>query len=109
MKTEQAGTAEETKRRKARVCSTKEKTQAVLSLWSGRRSASGLCKELSVPWAILNGWEKRALQGMLTALDPEWKKPEEGPLKLSSRLERLFEQAVKPAAEAAQETTANQA
>lgn len=93
---EAAGTVTETRRRKTRVYSAKEKIQAVLSLWSGRRNASALMKELQVPWGILNGWEKRALTGILMALDPKWKQKEEGPLSLPGRLERLMEQTVNP-------------
>ena len=85
------------KRRNLRF-SAKEKSQAVLALWSGRRSASGLAKELGAPWAVINGWEKRALSGMLTALDPTWRQPEEKKLALPGRLERLLEQTVKPEA-----------
>jgi transposase-like protein len=83
------------KRRNLRF-NAKEKSQAVLALWSGRRSASGLAKELGVPWAVINGWEKRALAGMLTALDPTWRQPEEKKLELSGRLERLLDQTVTP-------------
>jgi len=89
--------ASEPKKRNTRVFTAKEKCQAVLALWSGRRSAAALTKELGVPWAILNLWEKRALAGALTALDPLWKQPEEGPLRLPNRLERLMEQTLKPA------------
>lgn len=97
MKQVQAVTVEGRKRRQQKVFSVKEKSQSVLALWSGRRSASTLMKELGVPWGVLNSWEKRALNGMLTALDPTWKQPEEGQLKLSGRLERLMEQTLKPA------------
>lgn len=85
------------KRRRSRMFSAKEKAQAVLSLWSGRRHASALMKELAVPWGILNQWEKRALMGMLTALDPTWKRAEEGQPSLPQRLEKLIEQTMKPA------------
>ncbi|NLG35651.1 MAG: hypothetical protein GX548_09895 [Lentisphaerae bacterium] len=97
MKTEAetVGTGVPCKRRHLRF-SAKEKSQAVLALWSGRRSASGLAKEMEVPWAVINGWEKRALSGMLTALDPTWRQPEEKKLELPGRLERLLEQTVKP-------------
>lgn len=97
MKPEQAAGAEPKKRR-GRVYSAQEKAQAVLALWSGRRNPSALTKELGVPWAILNGWEKRALSGMLTGLDPRGKPAEEGPPRLPSRLEKLIEQTLKPAA-----------
>jgi len=100
MKQEQA-TAGEGRKRRAKMHSAKEKSQAVLSLWSGRRNASSLMKELGVAWGVLNSWEKRALTGMLTALDPTWKQPEEGPLGLPSRVERLMAQTLNPAPEPA--------
>jgi len=95
MKQEQAAGTEPRKRR-TRVFSAKEKTQAVLALWSGRRSPSALTRELDVPWAIINTWEKRALTGMLTALDPTWKQAEEGQPTLPRRLEKLIGQTLKP-------------
>ena len=79
------------RRRRTRTYSAKEKSQAVLSLWSGRRNASALMKSMEVPWAVLNNWEKRALTGMLRALDPEWQKPAEGSA-LPPRVERLMKQ-----------------
>lgn len=97
---ESRGTVTETRRRKTRVYSAKEKSRAVLSLWSGRRNAASLMKELGVAWGVLNSWEKRALSGMLTALDPTWKQPEAGPLRLPVRVERLLEQTLNPAPEA---------
>ena len=71
----EAGSQQRERNREAasREHSAKEKAQAVLALWSGRRSPSALSKELEVPWAVINTWEKRALSGMLTALDPNWK------------------------------------
>lgn len=91
-------TAEERTRRKRRTYSAKEKSQAVLALWSGRRNTAAVMKELEVPCGVLNGWEKRAINGILTALDPMWKQPEEGALKLPSRLERLMEETLRPVA-----------
>ena len=99
MKQEQAA-GTESKRRRSRVYSAKEKTQAVLALWSGRRSPSALTRELEVPWAVINTWEKRAFTGMLTALDPTWKQAEEEHPSLPRRLERLIGQTLKPAATA---------
>jgi transposase-like protein len=97
MKQEQAAGTEPRKRR-SRVFSAKEKAQAVLALWSGRRNPSALTRELDVPWAIINTWEKRALMGMLTALDPTWKQAEDAQPSLPSRLEKLIEQTLKPGA-----------
>lgn len=97
MKAEATAEASPRKRRRTRTFSAREKSQAVLSLWSGRRNASTLMKELEVPWAVLNGWEKRALTGMLTALDPTWTQTEEEPLRLPNRLEKLMDRTLKPA------------
>lgn len=97
MKQEPA-TGAESRKRQSRVYSAKEKTQAVLALWSGRRSPSALTRELEVPWAIIHTWEKRALTGMLTALDPTWKRTGEGQPSLPRRLERLIGQTLKPVA-----------
>lgn len=100
MKQEQA-TAGQPRKRQTKVYSAKEKSQAVLALWSGRRNAASLMKELGVAWGVLNSWEKRALTGMLTALDPTWKQPESESLRLPSRVERLMEQTLNPAPEPA--------
>ena len=88
------------RRQSSRVYSAKEKAQAVLALWSGRRNPSTLTKELAVPWAAINTWEKRALAGMLTALDPSWKQAVEEQPNLPRRVEKLIEQTLKPAAAA---------
>jgi hypothetical protein len=85
-------------KRTTRVCSARDKAQAVLALWSGRRSPSSLTKELNVPWAAINTWEKRALSGMLTALDPTWKQATAEQPSLPRRVEKLIEQTLKPAA-----------
>ena len=83
MKQEQA-VGEEQKKRPNRVYSAKEKAQAVLALWSGRRNPAALMKELELSWGIINTWEKRALAGMLTALDPTWKQAEEAQRRLNA-------------------------
>ena len=88
---------ETVRRRRTRTYSAKEKSQAVLSLWSGRRSAASLMKAMDVPWALLNNWEKRALTGMLSALDPTWQQPAQSSA-LPPRVERLLQQTLEPAA-----------
>ena len=85
------------RRRRTRTYSAKEKSQAVLALWSGRRSASSLMKAMDVPWAVLNHWEKRALAGMLSALDPTWQQSTQSSA-LPPRVERLLLQTLEPAA-----------
>jgi transposase-like protein len=62
----------EEKRRKARrMHGAREKAAAVLSVWSGRRNPSRVCRDLGVSWGIVNSWEKKALCGMLKALGGE--------------------------------------
>lgn len=90
---EETGQEPARKRRPARVCSAKEKSRAVLALWSGRRKAAVLCRELGVSWTVLNSWEQRALAGMLTALDPRWKQGVGSPQELPERVERLLVEA----------------
>ena len=98
MKQEQS-VSTEGKKKQRRIFSAREKSQAVLALWSGRRNASGLMKEMKVAWGALNGWEKQALMGMLTALDPTWQQPEEREMRLPERVERLMEKTLKQAPE----------
>lgn len=65
-----------------------EKCQAVLSVWTEKRSPSEACKALSVPWTVLQYWQKRAMEGMLQALEPRVNL-EKGPA-LSPRLQALL-------------------
>ena len=103
MKVEAVGSVGERKRKPQRLFGAKEKSQAVLSLWSGRRSAAALMKELQVPWGVLHGWEQRAIHGILTALDPGWKQTKETVSNLPSRVEKLIERTLpKPQAPEAQ-------
>ena len=55
-------------------------------------------RELEVPWAAINTWEKKSLNGMLTALDPTWQQAAEDRPSLPRRVEKLIEQTLKPAA-----------
>lgn len=96
MKQEQA-TGSKERKRVCRVHSAKEKAAAVLAVWSGRRSPSALTKEMGVPWVAINQWEKRALSGMLSALDPTWKRDGEDQPSLPRRVEKLIENTMKPA------------
>lgn len=84
------------KKRTVRMFSAKEKAQAVLSLWSGRRGASALMKEMAVPWGVLHGWEQRAIGGILTALDPGWQQTAEKTVGLLPRVERLIAKTLVP-------------
>ena len=82
----------EAKLRKERtVHSAQIKCQAVLSLWTGRRRLSELCRELNVPANLIMGWQERAMEGMLTTLEPRTRRQEDrGPI-LADRLQRMLE------------------
>lgn len=66
-----------------------EKCRAVLSIWTERRKPSEVCRELSVPWMVLSQWQKRAMEGMLQALEPRVSL-DKGPA-LSRRLQAMLE------------------
>lgn len=66
-----------------------EKCRAVLSIWTERRKPSAICRELRVPWMVLSQWQKRAMEGMLQALEPRVSL-DKGPA-LSPRLQTLLE------------------
>ena len=78
-------------RKERTVRSAREKCQAVLSLWTGRRRPSEICRELGVPANLLNSWQERAMEGMLGALEPRTRRQEDrGPM-LDPRMEKLLE------------------
>ncbi|MBU4460775.1 MAG: hypothetical protein KJ579_09430 [Verrucomicrobia bacterium] len=78
-------------RKERTVRSAREKCQAVLSLWTGRRRPSEICREMEVPSNLLNCWQERAMEGMLGALEPRTRRQEDrGPM-LAPRMERLLE------------------
>jgi hypothetical protein len=66
-----------------------EKCQAVLSIWTERRKPSAICREMQVPWMVLAQWQKRAMEGMLQALEPRVSL-DKGPA-LSPRLQTMLE------------------
>ena len=80
-----------TKRRSAHRHTALEKCQAVLSVWSERRTTTQVCRDMKVSWTVLNSWQDLALEGMLRALEP---KKQTGPDKadvLSARLRKRLE------------------
>ena len=66
-----------------------ERCRAVLAVWTERRKAAEVCRELSVPPPVFGKWQERALEGMLQALEPRVNL-EKGAA-LSSRLQRFLE------------------
>lgn len=88
---------EEKKRRIRKVYSGKEKSQAVLSLWAGRRNPSAISRELGMAATTLDGWQRRALKGMLKALGPgEWRAENTTGLQLPEMLERVVAETLGP-------------
>ena len=78
-------------KRERRVYNAREKCQAVLALWTGRRRPSEICRELNIPSNLLSGWQERAMEGILKALEPQSRRQEErGPM-LPPRMEKLLE------------------
>jgi transposase-like protein len=65
-----------------------EKCRAVLAVWTERRRPAEVCRELGIPWMVLSEWQKRAMEGMLQALEPRVKLGK-GPA-LSPRLQSML-------------------
>ena len=47
-----------------------QKAQAVLEVWTERKKPADICRSLGIRWTILDQWQKRAMEGMLQALEP---------------------------------------
>jgi transposase-like protein len=69
--------------------SAEEKCRAVLSVWSERRKASAVCKELGIQPALLTHWQERAMEAMLRALEPKTHSGQSLPA-LGPRLQKLL-------------------
>ena len=67
-----------------------QRVQAVLAIWTERRRPVEVCRELAITDKVLSQWVKRALSGMLKALEAQ-SRLEAGPA-LSPKLERLLAQ-----------------
>ena len=81
-------TAEAKTKREPLPYSAQQRVQAVLSIWSERRHTREVCRELAIHASVLYGWERRALQAMLKALEPATR--QEAEPALSPKLERLL-------------------
>jgi hypothetical protein len=91
MTTQEKTTTTQVRRQPAKVYAAKEKAQAILSVWSGRRKPSAVSKAMGINWGILNMWEKLAITGILKSLGAEEQElTEQQGLSLGSRLERLL-------------------
>jgi hypothetical protein len=79
------------RQRPLRQWTAREKTEAVLALWTERRKPSEICKELEIGWTTLDNWQRRALEAMLRVLEPRERKAEERPAALTTRLQQLLQ------------------
>ncbi len=61
---------EDQKGRRVTGHTAEEKCRAVLSVWTEKRKTGEVCREMGVPWSVLNHWQERAMEGMLLALQP---------------------------------------
>ena len=72
-----------------------EKCRAVLAVWTERKQASNLCRELGVSASLFSQWQDRALSGMLEALEPRGtREATEGPA-LPAQIRRLLDRKVR--------------
>jgi len=68
-----------------------EQCRAVLGVWTERRTAEQVCRELEVTRKVLQSWQERAMEGMLRALQPrEGREEERGPA-LAPKVKRLLD------------------
>ena len=89
-------------RQEKKSYTTMEKSQAVLSIWSERRTVMEVCTELDVSYPVIQKWQTVALEGMIQALSPK-AKDQELPPALSSRLGRMLERRVNGGAKPARD------
>jgi len=46
-----------------------DKAQAVLAVWTERCKPVDVCRQMNVNWMTFNQWQRRAMEGMLQALE----------------------------------------
>ena len=71
-----------------------EKCRAVLAIWTEKKKASVLCREMGVGSSLLWQWQDRALSGMLEALEPRGREGREGPA-LAQQIKRLLDRKIR--------------
>jgi transposase-like protein len=68
-----------------------DKCRAVLTVWTERKQASVLCREMGVSGSLFSQWQDRAVSGMLEALEPRGtREGVEGPA-LPAQFKRLLD------------------
>lgn len=56
------------KKNSATLHSAQDKVQAVLAIWTERCKPAEVCRQMSITWITLHYWQRRAMEGMLQAL-----------------------------------------
>jgi transposase-like protein len=69
--------------------SAQEKCRAVLSVWSERRKACEVCKELGIQPTLLTHWQERAMEAILRAMEPKGQSGQAAPA-IAPRLQKLL-------------------
>jgi len=72
-----------------------EKCRAVLAVWTERKKAAGLCREMTVSATLFSQWQDRALSGMLEALEPRGRREGAPGPALSMQIKRLLDRKVR--------------
>ena len=67
-----------------------EKARAVLAAWTERLNQSEICRQLQVNYVTFQNWQKRAMEGMLQALEDHARLSDGAAL--SPRLRKLMDQ-----------------
>ena len=68
-----------------------EKCRAVLAVWTERKTAAVLCREMGASASLFSQWQDRALSGMLEALESRGTRDgSEGPA-LPEQIKRLLD------------------
>jgi len=73
-----------------RVFAAREKCEAVLAIWSERRKPAEVCREMDIPWQLLENWQQTAMKGMVRALEPRRTPDGQRLALLSPRMEKLL-------------------
>lgn len=73
-----------------RVFAAREKCEAVLAIWSERRKPAEVCREMEIPWQLLENWQQTAMKGMVRSLEPRRTPDGQRLALLSPRMEKLL-------------------
>ena len=66
-----------------------------MAVWTERKKASGLCREMKVSASLFSQWQDRALSGMLEALEPRGTREGAGGPALPPPIKRLLDRTVR--------------